>query len=205
MTPAIISGISAAVPYLISSMNQGSWSNPADEAMKYYDQIAGTITPYYQPYINAGQQSLDTLMGQLGQLVSNPAAFMSQMSSGFQQSPGYQYNVQQATNAANQAAAAGGMVGSPMEQQQLSQDIMGMANQDFYNYLNHVLKIYAGGMKGLGGINQMGYGASSTLATELAKSLMNQGNLAFAGTQAQNQRNAGSAGMISGALSSFGL
>ena len=191
---------------LMGSLGGSSkWSNPANAAMPYYNQIAGTITPYYQPYVNAGNQALSALMPQLMQLVSNPSAFMNQMSSGFQASPGYQYNVQQATNAANQAAAAGGMVGSPMEQQQLAGEISGMANQDFYNYLNHILKIYAGGMQGLGGVGKVGYTASSSLANELAKSLMNQGNLAFAGTQASNMHNAGPMGMIGGAMSSIGL
>jgi hypothetical protein len=176
----------------------GGGSNPADAAQPYLNQIPSTITPYYQPYIDAGQQALPTLMGQYNQLISNPAALMNQMGSSFSASPGYQYNVTQATNAANQAAAAGGMVGSPMEQQQLSTTVSGLANQDYYNYLNHVLGLYGQGMSGMSGINTMGYGASDELAKSLANALMSQANLAYSGQAAQNQAQGGMVGGLIG-------
>ena len=89
------------------------WDNPFSGSMDYLNQIPGTITPYYNPYIQAGGRSLNTLENTYNQLLQNPGQTMNQIGSGFQASPGYQYNVQQATNAANQAAAAGGMASRP--------------------------------------------------------------------------------------------
>lgn len=165
------------------------YSNPADSAMGYMNQIPSTITPYYQPYVDAGQQSLNTLMGQYNTLLSNPSSVMNSVGSGFQQSPGHQYQLNQGMNAANSAASAGGMLGTPYHQQQAASTAEGLANQDYYNYVDHGLGLYNQGLSGMSGINQMGYGASNELASSLAASLMNQGNMAYAGQANQNAAN----------------
>jgi hypothetical protein len=163
------------------------FNNPANKAQSYLNQIPGTITPYYQPYINAGTQDLGSLQQQLQMLINNPGGMMNKMGAGYQQSPGYQFNVEQATNAANQASAAGGMVGSPQEQQQLATTVTGLANQDYYNYLDHILNMYGMGMKGLGGVAKGGYMASNELAQSLANNLMSQAGLAYSGAANTNQ------------------
>src|ERR1700751_3520310 len=106
------------------------YTNPADKAMPYLDQIPDTIKPYYQPYIDAGQQSLSSLMGQYNTLLSNPGAIMNMAGGGFQQSPGYQFQMNQAINAANNAAASGGMAGTPYHQQNAAGMASNLANQD---------------------------------------------------------------------------
>lgn len=190
----------------------GGDDNPYDAAKKYYNQIPGTIKPYFQPYINAGQDALGKLQGQYGnllgnyngiqgqynQLMNDPNGFLNKIGSGYQQSPGFQWQMNQGMNAANNAAAAGGMAGSPQHQQQAATMAEGLANQDYYNYLNKALgmyglglqgntNLYGAGLSGLQGLNLMGYNASDQLAGGLANALMNQGNLAFAGSAAQNQ------------------
>jgi hypothetical protein len=47
--------------------------NPADEAGKPLGKIAGTIKPYYQPYINAGENSLNNSKARFGNLSSSGA------------------------------------------------------------------------------------------------------------------------------------
>lgn len=195
---------------LFSAWNgsQQNYNNPSSAAMPYMNQIPGTASPYYQPYINAGQQAMGQLQGQYGQLISNPGQFMNQMGQSFQQSPGYQFQVGQATNAANRASAAGGMLGSPAEQSQLAGTVNGLANQDYYNWLNHAQNLYGMGLQGLQGINQMGYNASDSLANLLSQNLQNEGNFAYAGAANQNQYNQGQAGnmstMITNGLGSLG-
>jgi hypothetical protein len=134
---------------------------------------------------------MGTLQGQYGNLINDPTALMSQIGGKFQASPGYQYQVDQATRAANQAAAAGGMLGSPAEQAGLQKNVMGLANQDYYNFMDRGMKDYSMGLSGLGDINQLGYNASSGLANNLAQALMSQANLAYAGQQNKNQNRAG--------------
>ena len=179
------------------------YDNPADSGMNYLNQIPGTITPYYQPYIDAGNQSLNTLMGQYNNLLSDPGAVMSMAGSGFQQSPGYQYQYDQGMNAANSAAASGGMLGTPYHQQQAASTAEGLANQDYYNFLNHSLGLYNQGLSGMQGINQMGYGASNELAQSLAGNLQSQAGMAYAGQGNQNQANADFIHGIAGGVASF--
>lgn len=167
-----------------------AYTNPADAAMPYLEEIPGTITPYYQPYIDSGNQALQTLMQQYMALIQNPGSTMNNMGSGYQQSPGYQYDMNAAMNASNSAAAAGGMLGTDAHQTQSATMAADIANQDYWNYMNHVLGLYGQGMSGMQGINQMGYGASNELAQSLANVLMTQGGLAYAGQNNQNMANA---------------
>lgn len=178
------------------------YTNPANSAQNYFNQIPGTISPYYQPYINAGQQSLNTLMGQYNNLLTNPGSVIAMAGSGYQQSPGYQYNYNQAVQGADEAAAAGGMLGTPSNQQTAAAAGGNVANQDYQNYLNQSIGLYKTGLNGEEGINQMGYNASNELAQSLAAALMNQGSMAYAGQGNQNQANADFLGsMISGVTS----
>lgn len=199
------------------------YTNPADAANPYYNKIPGEMAPFYSPYMQYGQGAMGNLYGQYNQQLNDPTRQMNQISNNWQipvntmnqigstyhSSPGYGFNVQQSTNAANQAAAAGGMVGSPQEQQQLATTVSGLANQDyqqylgsalgqFNNYANQGMQNYQNGLQGMQGINQMGYGAATDYAGNLANSSMNQGNLNYTGQQNQNQHNSNSWGSMFG-------
>lgn len=187
-----------------------AYSNPANAAMPYFNQIPGTITPYYQPYINSGSHALNTLNQQYQTLLNNPAALQSLAGQGFTESPGYQYNYNKGMNAANSAAATGGMLGTPMHQQAAAGISENLANQEFGDYLHTNLGLYGQGLSGEQGMNQMGYQASSSLADALGANLMNQGGMAYAGQANQNQANAdfwktllGAGATVGGAALSF--
>lgn len=178
------------------------FSNPASHAMGYLNQIPGYLNQYLSPYINAGQNALPILQNQYSQLM-NPN-FINQFGQGFQQSPGFNFQVNQATNAANRAAAAGGMLGSPEEQQNLATTVNGLANQDYYNWLQHAMGAYGMGLQGEQGINQMGFNASNNMAENLSNALMSQANLSYAGQANQNEMMGGLLGAGLGALGSIG-
>ena len=181
----------------------GNEKNPANSGMPYLNQIPGMAQGNFNPYIQAGQGAMGTLQQQYGQLM-NPN-FINNMGQNFQQSPGYQFGVNQATGAANRAAAAGGMVGSPQEQQNLAGSITGMANQDYYNWMNHAMGAYGQGLQGEQGLAQMGYGASGQLSQEMQDALMSQANLAYTGQQNQNQTQGNNWGsLLSGGLGLLG-
>jgi hypothetical protein len=198
-------------------------SNPYDAGQQYYGQIPGMLQQYLGKYanqgdtafnnqnyyMNQGQQAGGTLSDQLNGLVNDPTAKMRQWGSTFQASPGFNWQVGQATGAANRAAAAGGMAGSPMEQQQLATTVNGLANQDYYNYLNHAQDLYGSGIAGLqnqynmgGQIGQNMYNTAAQMTNSLAQNLgaayMNQGNQAESGSNWDNQNTAGSLGSIAG-------
>jgi hypothetical protein len=172
--------------------------DPYADASAYLEQIPGTITPYYQPYIDAGTGALNTLQDQYGNLISNPGGFINQVGSGFQSSPGYDYEVDQATQAANNAAASTGMLGTPQEQQQLATTVSGLANQDYYNYLNTALGAYNTGISGESNLANMGYNAASGLAGDLSSNLMNEAGLSVAENQYNDQTLSGALGQAAG-------
>lgn len=176
----------------------GGGKNPADAAMGYYNQIPGAMGPYFNPYIQAGRQALGQLQGQYGQLINDPTQRLSQIGSHYQQSPGFGFEQQQGLNAITNAAAAGGMAGSPQHQQQAAQLASNLAAQDYGNYMNRALGLYQTGLSGEGDINRMGFGASTDYATDLANSLMNQGNLAYAGQINRNQQQGGWGNLLGG-------
>jgi hypothetical protein len=187
----------------LGAMMMGGGKDPYGQASKYYDRIPDTLKPYFQPYINAGQGAMGQLQGQYGNLVNDPSGFLKNLGQGYQQSPGYDWQMKQAQNAATNAAAAGGMAGSPQHQQQAAQLASNIANQDYYNYLQNALGVYGTGLQGLQGINQMGFGASTGLGENLANSLMNQGNMAFSGQASRNQAQGSQWGDLLGGLGSL--
>lgn len=182
----------------------GDWQNPADQASKTIGNIPDMMKGYYQNYINAGNQALPQLQQQYGNLINNPGGQLNQMGQGFQQSPGFQFALKQALMGSGNAAAAGGMAGSPQHEQQNMGIATGMANQDYYNWLDHAQGLYGQGLQGLGGIAQMGYGASTDLGQSIANAMLQQANLQYAGAQNQNEHDQGGLGSIFGGLGSLG-
>lgn len=118
----------------------------------------------FQPFSEAGTESLGTLQEQLAKMYGDPSALYAQLGAGYQQSPGFQYSVDEATKAAQRAAAAGGQLGSPAEQQALAKQVSGMASQDFGDYMNKVLGLYGGGVQGLTGLTGMGFQSAEDIA-----------------------------------------
>lgn len=109
---------------------------------------------------------LPTIQNQYGAMSTNPGGYINQVGQSFHQSPGFQFQTQQATNAANQAAAAGGMVGSPQEQQNLASSINGMANQDYYNYLGQAMNANQQGLSGMSNLYNQGLQGSQNMFTQ---------------------------------------
>jgi len=163
--------------------------NPSDAAQPYLNQIPGMLQGAYNPYIQAGQQALPSLQQQYGALMNGN--FINNMGKNFQQSPGFQFQTNQALGAANRAAAAGGMAGSPMEQQQIAGTVNNLANQDYYNWMNHAMGAYGAGLQGEQGLYTTGFNAANQYAGDMGSALESQANLAYAGQQNQNQMGAG--------------
>lgn len=186
-----------------AAMGYGMFNNqnPADSAMPYFNQIPDTMKQQYQPYINAGQQSMSQLQGQYGDLLNNPGGKLNSIGSGYQQSPGFQFALKQALQSTNHGAAAGGMFGSPQHDFQNMDVATGLANQDFGNWMHNALGLYGQGLTGQNDFSHMGFNASNELSQSLAQNLMNQGGLAFQGQANQNQNQSD----IFGSLGNLGM
>lgn len=173
--------------------------NPAQAGMPYLQQIPGELSPMFEPYIHAGQQELGPLGRAYQNLMQHPGQLESRLGQGFRASPGYQYNVNQALEAANRAAAAGGMAGSPAEQEAITRQAHGLADQDYGNYMNRMLGMYGQGLQGMQGLARMGLGAGQEYGTDLGNLGMTEAQLAYAGQQQQNQAHRGLLGSLLGA------
>lgn len=179
------------------------YNDPSKDAQKYLNRIPSTVKPYYDPYIQAGQRQLPMLEQQYGQLMNDPGGRLNEIGGSFQQSPGFQFALQQALQGANQGAAAGGMAGSPMAQQQNMGIATQLANQDYYNWLNQATGMYGQGLSGSQGLYNSGMGASDALAQLLAGGLGSQASLGYAGGANRNMMGLGTLGAIGGTLGSF--
>lgn len=185
----------------------GDWENPADAASGSIDAIPGIMKPYYDPYINRGNQAGDDLMGRYGNMLNDPGALVNKIAGGYHQSPGFQFALKQALQGADHAAAAGGMAGSPQHEQQNMGIATGLADQDFNRWLSNALGMYGRGLSGEEGMYQTGFGASNELAQSLANSMLTKAQLQYAGQDAENQRQGnmwGSLGEGAGILAAFG-
>ncbi len=206
--------------------------NPANKAQPYLDRVPDTIKPYYQPYINAGQNALGDLQGQYGALsnpnvrnqlqgqygemgsndalhnlqnqfsnlqgnfgnvqnqynrmASNPNDIISQIGSGYQKSPGFDWQLNQGEQAINNANAAGGMLGTGQHQQQAGQLATNLANQDYQQYLGQGLNLYNQGVAGQQGLFNQGLTGNQNLFGAGQQGTQNLYNTGLQGNQQLN-------------------
>lgn len=181
----------------------GGGKNPFEAGNPYYEQIMNQLPGYFEPWISAGKGALPTLQEQFGQLISDPNALYNKFASGYKESPGYQWRQQQGQGAALNAAAAGGMAGTPQAQQQAAQISENIANQDFQNYLQSILGMYGQGLGGLSGISQQGLAGSIGLGEDLASVLARQAEAAMRGQELEQRESGMDWGNILGGIGSL--
>lgn len=174
----------------------GNGQNPANAAQPFYNQITQTNQQYLNPYNQAGQTAMGNLQGQYAQLMNNPGAMFNTIGQSYHQSPGFQFALHQAMMAGNQAGAAGGMAGSPMQQQQNMGLATQMGNQDYYNYMNHAMQMYGQGLQGEQGIMGQGANAAENMAGNISTGLSQQAAAAYYGQAGQNQAQGNNASNI---------
>lgn len=184
----------------------GGYKDPSKAAMPYYSQIPGQTAQYQQPYFNAGTQALPQLQNQYQGALDNPGGKVNEIGQNYQQSPGFQFALQQALGAGDHAAAAGGMAGSPEHQQRSMQMATDIGNQDYNNWMNHALGMYGQGLSGEQNLAGMGQSSGNNMADMISNSLSQQGQLAYTGQQNRNQQRGSTWNNIlsgAGALAAF--
>ena len=169
-----------------------SWQNPAGAAMPYLEQIPGTISPYYQPYIDTGLNAMNQYYGNASQWATPQGASQNynDIAAGYSTSPYAQYQTDQMEQAAAQSAAASGQAGTPAQQAAVENQANQISSRDEQAYINSILGTEMQGQQGLGKLTGMGYNASDTLAQMLAKNLGAEAGLQYAGQTGQNLHNA---------------
>ncbi len=181
----------------------GQGKNPYDAAMQQYGQAPQQFQNIYGPYMQQGLGADRQAMGQYGQLINDPGRRMNEIGKGYQASPGYEWQKGQMTNAVNNMGAAGGMAGSPQNQQQMAETIGGLANQDYNRYLQNAMGMYGMGLNGMNQIGGRGMEAGMNYGNQMGNYYGNMAQLAGGGQQYQNQQNQNMWGGIGSALGSI--
>lgn len=183
---SIGTGLASAAGGLASLFGNKKKSNPANAANKYLQQIPGMTLPFYADYINEGKGFMPGYDQMLSELSNDPGAFYNKIGSGYKESPGYAFKLREGLGAAGNAAAAGGMLGTPMHQEQATGVAEGIANQDFMDYLNSVLGIFGQGMQGQENAINRGFDASKGFGDIVGNTLGSSADVAFKGKAGQN-------------------
>ena len=169
---------------------------PASAADPYLGQISGQTGKYFDPYFNAGKDTIPQLQGQYGQLTNDPGGKLNSIGESYQQSPGFKFALQQALQGAGHASAAGGMAGSPQDSQQQMQMATDMASQDYNNWLQQATGMYNSGLQGQQGMMNNGMQAGSNQADMIAQQLSAQAQNASNNQNQKNQQQANAWGNI---------
>lgn len=176
--------------------------NPADAAMPYLDQISDKGGKPLQPYMDYGEKSLPVLQNQYESLINGPGKKLNSIGEDFQQSPGFKFALEQALGAANRSSAAGGMAGSPANQQESMTLATNLANQDYYNWLGGATGLYGKGLQGEEGMADRGANAGKSMSDLIAQQLSQQANLAYQGEKQKNESSSANWGSIFGGIAS---
>lgn len=178
-----------------AAQTQANSANAATQAqLQMYNQNVQRLSPW----TNAGSSALGSLQGMMPQLTQQFGAAQ------YQQSPGYQWQLGQGTQAITDAASATGGVNSGNTLKALAGYGQGLANQDFYqaqnayqNWQNQTYNMYSGlsntGANAAGGTAGIG----AQVGQSIGDNMIGAGNALAAGQ-------VGSANALSNSLSSVG-
>jgi hypothetical protein len=190
----------------LSQYLTGQGGDPAGAARGYYEQIPGMAQGYFNPFIQRGERAGGILEGQFGQMAQDPSAFIAKIMEGYTQSPGYQRQQEEMLKAAGNTAAAGGMRGSQLDVGQEADITRRLQGDDMQQFLQNVLGVQQQGLGGEQHLYDVGYGATGQLESDTARSLSEQGQLAFQGEREKMQgRNDLIKALMSGAGGLFGM
>lgn len=162
----------------------GGYNDPSKRANETLGQIPGQMEPYYSPYINAGKGALDDLQNQNKDLLSGGT--QNKLGESYKESPGYQFKLKQAMEAANRASAAGGDLGGVGHQ--LTAEDMGqkLASEDYDKYMQNQIGLYNTGYGGTQDINHQGFDANKNMADTWGNVTGQQAGLNYAGDAGRN-------------------
>ncbi|HEY2616157.1 MAG TPA: hypothetical protein VGI78_02355 [Acetobacteraceae bacterium] len=129
---AVAGGVASGVVGTAGSMLAGGKAQQGSQAAQ---QELQQQRQALMPWVNTGGQALGATADLLG--LNGPAAASAAMAN-FQQSPGYQWQLQQGLRGVDAGAAAQGMLRSGATMKAEETYGQGLANQDFTNYYNRL-------------------------------------------------------------------
>lgn len=161
----------------------------------------------YQPWVDSGNNARGMYDNALG---LNGADGNAAATGAFQAGPGYQFALDQGTQAALRGASASGMLSSGNTLTALSQYGQGLANQEYGGWLDRLSGVSSQGLQAAGGQAQ-GYGARSgvyqdsaddqlSLESGVTQGIMGANNQWATGMEANNKARGGFLGSLLGGI-----
>lgn len=185
------SGISAGT----SLFGASKQADAAQQAAQLQEQQFQQTQQNQAPFIQAGQGAVGTISNDINNQTGFAAPF------NFQADPGYQFNLQQGTDAINNSAAAKGGVLNGGTLKALSQYTSGLADTTYNSAYQRYLAGSQNSYNQLAGLAQIGEGATSNTANAGANAANSAGNYL---TQGANATAAGAVGAGNAASSGLG-
>lgn len=170
------------------------------QALNWIKQNYGQTQANLQPYIGAGSSAVGSLLslyglpggtaagsggagaamgvgGTGGPMNGQPAAGPAGVFSQFQNTPGYQFPLQQANLATNRALASSGLIGSGGALRDLSQLNAGYASQGFNQYVSGIQGLANNGQQAATSLGNIGVGTGA----QIGQAETNAGNASAQG------------------------
>ncbi|MBL4707466.1 MAG: hypothetical protein JKY48_03385 [Flavobacteriales bacterium] len=169
-------------------MSSGFQNNPYDQGINTYQQFPGQAHQFLDPYLQAGRQAIPEYEQQINQGIHQPWQLQDNIMGHYQQSPWAQEQMRATGRAMNNAAVAGGSLGSPNENLAMQERMRGIVSQDQQQYYQNSMEPYRMGMQGL----QFGVGMGNRTgmyATGMAQQyLQNMAKMRMAQTGFENRQ-----------------
>jgi hypothetical protein len=178
-----------------SSKAAAQQAQQQQNALNWVQNVYQNSANNFQPYIGAGQQALQSILGFYG-LPGGNAGGATQAFNQFTNTPFYQFPLQQANLATNRALAASGLIGSGGALRDISQLNSGYASQGFGNYLSGLTGIAGSGQQATA---QLG-GIGVQTGPQVSQALTGIGNAQAAGTIGSTNALTGGIGGAIGSL-----
>lgn len=191
----LIAGVgTAGFQHLLGQMNKDKPVNPnvSGAGMQYLNQIGDVGKRSYEPYVAEGEEARQSVNPVYRQMARSPVSFLQRIQQQYSPTEGYKLRERKGLEAAQNAAAAGGYVGTPYDQEQQAGIVQGLLGEDMQQFLQNVLGIQGAGLQGSENVIGRGFQSSSNLADYLGSNLGQMAQMAYggAGSEAifQNQR-----------------
>ena len=166
----------------------GNKNSPMDSANKYLNQIPGQAHNTYDPYITQGQESGKNAHNAYEEMLNDPQGFINKIMNGYKESDQYKYQSNKIGGALSNTAAAGGIAGTPLDQQNQGEVLQGLLSADQQQWLQNILGRYDTGLKGEEGEATRGYDSSGKLNDIINGTSASQAGLAFNDAQQKNSQ-----------------
>lgn len=173
ITAGVTGLVGAGVSAYSANSAASTEANAADSAAQLQEQQYQQNTANQQPYMSAGTSALNTI----GQDQANQTGFATPFNpSTYIDTPGYQFQLQQGTNAINNSAAATGGVLNGGTLQALDQYTTGLANTTYGTAYNQYLQNSQQQYNQLYGVASLGESAAGSLGSQNTQAANNAGS-----------------------------